>query len=38
MELVKIVDDLAISGGAIIIAVLPRVICAVIEAKTRPRD
>jgi hypothetical protein len=38
MELVKILHDLAITGGAIIIAVLPRVIGAVIEAKARPQN
>jgi predicted ATPase len=38
MELVKILHDLAITGGAIIIAVLPRVISAVTEAKARQQD
>jgi predicted ATPase len=38
MELAKILHDLAITGGAIIIAVLPRVIVAVSEAKERPQD
>ena len=38
MELVKLLHDLAITGGAIIIAVLPRVISAVVEAKAHHQD
>lgn len=38
MELVKILHDLAITGGAIFIAVLPRFIGALIEAKIDRQD
>ena len=33
MELVKLLHDLAISGGGVVIAVLPRFITALAEAK-----
>jgi len=34
MELVKLLHDLAITGGCIAIAVLPRLIVALVEART----
>jgi hypothetical protein len=34
MELVKLIHDLAFVGGGIAIAVLPRVVVALVEAKS----
>jgi hypothetical protein len=38
MELVKLIHDLAITGGCIAIAVLPRVVVALVEAKTHGQE
>jgi hypothetical protein len=38
MELVKLLHDLAIIGGCVVIAVLPRFIAALAEAKADRQD
>jgi hypothetical protein len=38
MELVKLLHDLAITGGCVVIAVLPRLIAALAEAKADQQD
>jgi hypothetical protein len=38
MELVKLLHDLAITGGCVVIAVLPRIITALAEAKADRQD
>jgi len=38
MELIKLLHDLAITGGCVVIAVLPRFITAVAEAKADRQD
>jgi hypothetical protein len=38
MELVKLLHDLAITGGCVVFAVLPRFVTALAEAKADRRD
>jgi len=38
MELVKLLHDLAITGGCVVIAVLPRFVTALAEAKADRQD
>jgi hypothetical protein len=38
MELVKLIHDLAITGGCIAIAVLPRLIVAFVETKANGQE